>query len=130
VNDREDDDERGDDDDSPDFTYTELKPEDPNVLLYTDTFSVFLVQVKSESDEGRDLHNDPIEFFRRRAPKILGGEENVRAMMLRANAERSANPHHRSEVWTVIPDGSKTAVGVQYKYDRDMREQGGEEATS
>ena len=41
-------------------------------------------------------------------------------MVLRANAERSANPRHRSEVWTVIPDNSKTAVGVQYKYDRDM----------
>ena len=105
-------------DDTPVFRYTELKPEGP--LIYTDTFRVFLVQVKSNTPEGQYLHNDPIEFFKENAPEILGGEENVRAMVLRANAERSANPKHRSEVWTVIPDNSKTAVGVQYKYDRDM----------
>jgi len=128
VNEREDDDERGNGDDAPDFKYTELKPEGP--LIYTDTFRVFLVQVKSDSDEGRKLHNDPIEFFKQNARDILGDEENVRAMVLRANAERSANPRHRSEVWTVIPEGSKTAVGVQYKYDRDMLAQEGEEASS
>ena len=100
------------------FQICRAQPDGP--LIYDDTFSVFLVQVKSDSREGRDLHNDPIEFSRRKAPKVLEGEENVRAMVLRANAERSANPRHRSEVWIVIPDNSKTAVGAQYTYDRDM----------
>jgi hypothetical protein len=112
-----------------DFAYTKLRPE--KQALYPDEFSIFLVQVKSETDAGRQLHNDPVEFFRRHIPEMLGDETDVRAMVLRVNAEISANPRHRSEVWVSYPGGSKTAVGIQYKYDRDMVAQGGgEDATS
>jgi hypothetical protein len=100
------------------FAYTELKP--AGQALYPDDFSIFLVQVKSETDAGRELHNDPLDFFRRNIPELLGGEKDVRATVFRVNAERSANPKHRSEVWITYPGNSKTAVGIQYKYDRDM----------
>jgi hypothetical protein len=40
-------------------------------------------------------------------------------MVLRVNAEISANPKHRTEVWITYP-GSTNAIGIQYKYDRDM----------
>jgi len=113
--------------DKKDFAYTELKPTEQ--AIYPDDFKIFLVQVKSETDAGHELHNDPIEFLGRNVPELLEGETDVRAMVLRVNAERSANPHHRSEVWIAIPGGSKTAVGIQYKYDRDMLE-GGEAAAS
>src|SRR5262245_26599551 len=105
---------------STDFAYTELKPTGP--ALYPDEVSIFLVQVKSETDAGHELLNDPLDFFRRNIPELLGDEDDVRAMVLRVNAERSANPHHRSEVWIAYPGGSKTAVGLQFKYSRDMLE--------
>jgi hypothetical protein len=114
--------EGGYDEESAEFAYTELRP--VQQALYPDDFSIFLVQVKSETESGRQLHNDPIDFFRRNVPELLGDEEDVRAMVLRVNAERSANPKHRSEVWISYPGGSKTAVGIQYKYDRDMLAQG------
>ena len=110
-----------------DFAYTELKP--TKQALFPDDFSIFLVQVKSETDAGRELHNDPIDFFRRNIPELLEDEEEGRAMVLRVNAERSVNPKHRSEVWISYPGGSKTAVGIQYKYDRDMLAGGGEAGT-
>jgi hypothetical protein len=114
--------------DEADFAYTELKP--AGAALYPDDFKIFLVQVKSETDAGHELHNDPIDFLRRNVPELLEGEEDVRATVLRVNAERSANPHHRSELWVSFPGGSKTAVGLQYKYDRDMIAPGGEAAAS
>jgi hypothetical protein len=106
--------------DSADFGYIELAPKEGGKALYEDDFTIFLVQVKSETDAGRFLHNDPIKFFEKHVPEFLGDEKEVRAMVLRVNAERSANPKHRSEVWLAYPGGSKTAVGIQYKYDRDM----------
>jgi hypothetical protein len=100
-----------------DWAYTRLASEAP---LYRDEFSIYLVQVDSETDAGRELLVDPIDFFRRNIPEMgLGEETDVRAMVLRVNAEISANPKHRSEVWLTIP-GSTNAIGLQYKYDRDM----------
>jgi hypothetical protein len=115
-------------DENNDFAYTELTP--VRRPLYRDDFRMFLVQVKSETEAGRELHNDPIDFFRRNIPELVEGEDDVKAMVLRVNAERSANPKHRSEVWLSYPSGSKTVVGIQYKYDRDMLAPGGEEAAS
>jgi hypothetical protein len=99
-----------------DFEWTELRPErllsrDGNPEL---GFRLFLCMTKSDTDNGRALHNDPIAFLRENADMGIG-DEDVRAMVLRVNAERSANPRHRAEVWMVIP-GSTTAVGLQYKY--------------
>ena len=101
---------------------TRLTPEnfrgdDP---LYADDFSVYLVHIKSDTDGGRLLHVDPIKFFEDNVPEMglkKGGD--TRATVLRINAEISANPLHRSEVWLTYP-GSTNAIGLQYKYTRDM----------
>ena len=97
----------------PEFDWVELIPE--RTLLREHGFRMFFVQVKSETESGRHLHNDPLDFFRTNIPEMGIPEEDVHAMLLRANAERSANPRHRSELWMVMP-GSTTAVGVQYKH--------------
>jgi len=103
-----------DQENGPEFDWVELSPE--RELLRDPGFRMFLVQVKSETDSGKWLHNDPLDFFRKQIPEMGIPDEDVRAMLLRANAERSANPRHRSEVWMVYPSGSTTAVGVQYKH--------------
>jgi len=101
---------------------TRLTPEnfrgdDP---LYADEFSVFLVQIKSDTDRGQDLLVDPIRFFEENVPEMgLTKGADTRAMVLRINAEVSANPLHRSEVWITYP-GSTNAIGLQFKYEKDM----------
>jgi hypothetical protein len=87
--------------------------------LYPATFAAFLIQVKSDTPIGRELHNDPIGVLRKIKGIPIGGDRDVRAILLRANAEEPANPVHRFEIWAVIP-GSKLAVGIQYKYDKDQ----------
>jgi hypothetical protein len=100
------------------FAWKKLETEQP---LYADEFSIFLVQVKSDSPAGRALHVDPIAFFEKNIPEmgLRKKKGDVRATVLRVNAEVSANPRHRSEVWITYP-GSTHAVGVQYKYEKDM----------
>ena len=95
------------------FRVTRLRPE--KEMFYEDSFSLFLVQVKTDSDTGRRYNDHPLSVFRDRAPE-MGIEEGARAHVLRVNAEISANPVRKSAVWAVIP-GSTTAVGVEYKYD-------------
>lgn len=103
--------------DQPDFHVTRLTAEDP---LYEDEFSVFLVQVKSETEAGHALLVDPIAFFEENIPDMgLSKGPDTSAMVLRVNAEISANPRHRSEIWVSYP-GSTKAIGLQYKYERDM----------
>jgi hypothetical protein len=100
---------------SEDFAWTLLEPAETG--LYDHTFSVFLVQVKSESEIGRQLLVDPLSVLRK-IPEIgIGDDPDVRAQVLRVNAEVPANPVRRSEIWMVYP-GSTTAVGVQYKYQQ------------
>lgn len=94
--------------------YTRLVPENPEQLLDEDTFDVYLVQVKSNSEIGEEDLNNPLKFLRERT-KIEIGDSDVRAQVLRVNAEVPANPVRRSTVWMIYP-GSTTAVGVQYKY--------------
>ena len=103
--------------DQPDFHVTRLTAEEP---LYKDEFSIFLVQVKSESEAGHALLVDPIAFFQENVPEMgLRKGPDTHAMVLRVNAEISANPRHRSEIWVSYP-GSTRAVGLQYKYEKDM----------
>ena len=115
----------------PDFAYIELTPkgppgtDGPRGRLYQDEFSIFLVQVVSESEAGRALLVDPIPFLRENIEELrdrLAEEADVRASVFRVNAEISANPKHRSELW-VAYEGSTNAIGLQYKYDRDMTKQ-------
>ncbi len=115
----------------PDFAYIELTPEGPPSTsgrvgrLYQDEFSIFLVQVVSESEAGRALLVDPIPFLRDNIDELRDrlAVKDVRASVFRVNAEISANPKHRSEVW-VAYKGSTNAIGLQYKYNRDMTKQG------
>jgi hypothetical protein len=103
------------------FSWTRLVPGEER--LYDDTFSVYLVQVKSDSAIGKRMLVDPLEVFREKIPEMGIGDDDpgLRAQILRVNAEVPANPVRRSEVWMVYP-GSTTAVGVQYKY-RDEESQ-------
>jgi hypothetical protein len=101
------------------FFSTRLKPE--NEQAPEQVFSVFLVQVKSNSEIGTQMLVDPLSVLRERAPEMEIGEgPDVRAQVLRVNAEVPANPVRRSEVWIVYP-GSTNAVGIQYKYPEDAQ---------
>ena len=87
---------------------------DEKGTLRADPFSVFLVQVESDTPIGRELHRDPLSVLRKMDVDLP--ETNVRAMVVRVNAEIPANPKHRSELWMVAP-GSTTAIGIQFKHD-------------
>jgi len=118
----------------PDFAWVELIPAEEG-RLEPPTFRVFQIDVKSDSDIGRTLHNDPLRVFRdrllpegeaqideetrakvRELSSVMGIDEDTRAQVLRVNAERPANPTKRKEVWIVYPENT-TAVGIQYKYE-------------
>jgi hypothetical protein len=98
------------------FFATRLKPEDE---APDQDFSVFLVQVKSDSEIGTQMLVDPLSVLRERVPAMeIGEDPDVRAQVLRVNAEVPANPVRRSEVW-IVYRGSTNAVGIQYKYRQD-----------
>jgi hypothetical protein len=86
---------------------------DKEETLRRDEFSIFLVQVESDKPIGKELLRDPLSVLRKIDVEIP--ETDVRAMVLRVNADIPANPRHRSELWMVIP-GSTTAVGIQFKH--------------
>jgi hypothetical protein len=99
------------------FYWTELV-HDPKRLgaVPEQVFKVFLVQVKSDTDLGKRMLNHPLEVLRERVPEMQIGEgPDVRAQVLRVNAEIPANPVRHSAVWIVFP-GSTNLVGIQYKY--------------
>lgn len=98
------------------FGGTRLLPEDQAQLIDEDSFSVFVVHVKSESEIGKRMLDDPLTLLRENAGEMGIPDTDARAQVLRANAGVPANPVRRSEVWIVYP-GSTTPVGVQYKYD-------------
>jgi hypothetical protein len=107
--------------DDRDFGWVELKADGGPGLPREDlAFRVFFVQVKSDTELGHFLHDDPLSFFRKNIPEMQISDEadDVRAVSLRVNAERPSNPRHRSEVWAVIP-GSTTVAGLQYKHPND-----------
>jgi hypothetical protein len=107
------------------FGYSLLVPKNDERLTYEDPFSVFLVQVKSDSETGRLLHTDPLTVLRERASEMGLDDQDVRLQVFRVNAERPANPVRKSAVWIVYP-GSTTAVGVEYKYEEsETREKAG-----
>ena len=85
--------------------------------LHDDGFSVFLVQVESDTPIGRELLRNPLGVLRTIDDIDVDiPEKDVRAVLVRVNAEIPANPRHRSELWMVAP-GSTTAVGIQFKHD-------------
>jgi hypothetical protein len=107
----------------PDFAWRELdvhggswmRSDDEDAPLRPDTFRLFQVQVKSDADIGREMLHDPISVLRHRTDIDI--PDDVRAMVLRVNAEVPANPKHRSYVFAAYP-GSMTLIGLQFKYDQ------------
>jgi hypothetical protein len=99
----------------PVFAYTRLNPQQ-SVGPGTDHFSVFLVQVKSDSEEGHAMLMDPVRFLEENAPDMGLRKGETRAMVLRVNAEVRANPKHRIAVWAIYP-GSTNAICIEYKQD-------------
>jgi hypothetical protein len=85
--------------------------------LRRDTYRMFKVQVDSRTDIGREMLKNPIAVLRREV-KIPEMEipEDVRAMVLRVNAEVPANPKHRSYLFAAY-EGSMTLIGLQFKYE-------------
>ena len=124
------------------FGWARLVPPNDAGLIYEyrDTFSAFLVQVVSESDEGHDLHDDPLnvlshvgpirEAFQLPPPGALdhpnhpdedpdncSEERNaLRATVTRLNAERPANRVHRAELWVAFSNSPPVLGAMQYKY--------------
>ncbi|RDH79734.1 hypothetical protein DVS77_05935 [Mycolicibacterium moriokaense] len=95
------------------FWSVELTPIEEGILEWDRPFKVFQVDVESNTEIGRALHNDPLTVLRARVPE-MDLPEGTQAQVLRVNAERPANPRKRREVW-IVYEGS-FAVGVQYKY--------------
>ena len=100
------------------FAFSQLKHDGD--MLYDDEVSLFLIQVKSDSDFGALLNNDPTEFYRQHVRDILGDETDVRAVVVRANAEIPANPQHTSHIVGTQTGNSATVTAIQYKYEKDM----------
>lgn len=101
---------------SPDDEFFAAELTLPEEGLGREDFSVFLVQVKSDSEIGRQVLVDPLSVFRERIPEMgLDGETDVSVQVLRVNAEIPANPVRRSAIWVKFP-GSTNLVGIEYKY--------------
>jgi hypothetical protein len=96
------------------FSWTRLVPADEEARLRDPEFSVYLIQVKSDTDIGRSDLTDPLTLFREKIPE-MELPEDVRATVVRINAEVPANPVHRSAVW-VVHKGAKSAAGVLFKH--------------
>ena len=84
-----------------DFAWRELDPrggtwmrsDDQDGPLRPDTFRLFQVQVKSETDIGQRMLHDPITVLREKiSEEELEIPADVRAMVLRVNAEVPAIP--------------------------------------
>jgi hypothetical protein len=103
------------------FAWTELTPPPPDREgQHTVPFRIFLVHVKT--GEGRELgvqaNNDPIGFFREHIeemgiPPVESGE--VRAQLLRVNAELPANAHWVRLLATVATNSPVNVTVVHYK---------------
>jgi hypothetical protein len=118
-----------------DFAWAELRPTPEGKLPEPPTFSVFQIDVKTDSPIGRALNNDPLSVLRDQLDKFrdlefdaetrkqvgdlseamdIDGE--ARMQVLRVNAERPANPTKKKAVVIKYP-GNTTVVGVEYKYE-------------
>lgn len=94
---------------------TWMRADDEDGPLRPDTFRLYQVQVDSQSDIGKRMLHDPVSVLREKTDIEI--PEDVRAMVLRVNAEVPANPKHRSYVFAGYP-GSMTLIGLQFKYDQ------------
>jgi hypothetical protein len=96
------------------FSWTRLVPADGEAQLRDPELSVFLIQVKSDADIGREELTDPLALYRKKIPE-MEIPEDVSATVVRINAEVPANPVHRSAVW-MVHKGAKKAAGVLFKH--------------
>jgi hypothetical protein len=126
----------------PYFGWAKLVPASTENLIYEydGKFAAFLIQVKSDKDQGRDLANDPLNVlshvdeirkaFQLPDKGILDHPDHpdkdpdncspermsLRATVTRLNAERPANRVHRAEVWVAFSDSPPVLGAMQYKY--------------
>ena len=111
-----------------DLAYTRLVPPDwpgnARPGLYEPRFEVFLIHYKSDSELGALANNDPLRFFREFIPEIarhLDRDEDVRATLVRINAERPANAMWIRRMVQVI-GGSTTIFISDYKDEWNYEE--------
>jgi hypothetical protein len=116
------------------LAYTRLVPppppdDDRPPGLYEPRLEIFLIHYKTETDVGALANNDPLAFFEQFIPEIgrritrdRENNEDVRATLVRINAELPANAMWMHRVAQVIP-GSTTIFITDYKdqwdYERD-----------
>jgi hypothetical protein len=84
-------------------------------------FEVFLIDVKSDSDIGRRAHVDPVLVFAENIRELgldpdtlRKTRQEVRATILRTNAEIPANPFWRHTM-LVKQEGSVILYGIEFK---------------
>src|SRR5439155_6516037 len=124
------------------FGWARLVPESTDNLIYEydGSFEAFMIQVKTDTPEGEDLRNDPLNVLShieeiRRAfrlppkgrldhpnhpvedPKNCSEERmDLRATVTRLNAERPANRVHAMELWVSFSDSPPVYGAMQYKF--------------
>jgi hypothetical protein len=112
-----------------DLVYTRLvpppPPEDRRPGLYEQRLEIFLIHYKTDSDVGALANNDPLAFFEEFIPeignRIRRDRRNVRATLVRMNAELPANAMWMHRVAQVI-GGSTTIFITDYKDEWDYEE--------
>jgi hypothetical protein len=77
-------------------------------------FSTYLIEVKSETDAGRELALDPVNVLAQLVDEAV--DRTWTLSVNRVNADVQIWRVHRFEVWIVI-EGKKQAHGMVYKLD-------------
>jgi hypothetical protein len=77
-------------------------------------FSTYLIEVKSDTDAGRELALDPVSVLPQLVDEAV--DRTWTLSVNRVNAEVQIWRVHRFEVWVVV-EGKKQAHGMVYKLD-------------
>ena len=85
-----------------------------NAVPPEDQFSTYLIEVKSDTDVGRELALNPVDVLPQLVDEAVDRTWTV--TVNRVNAVVQIWRVHRFEVWVVI-EGKKQAHGMVYKLD-------------
>ena len=77
-------------------------------------FSTYLIEVKSETEVGRELALDPVSVLSNLVDEAV--DRTWTLTLNRVNADAQCFRVHRFEVWVVI-EGKQQAHGMVYKLD-------------
>jgi hypothetical protein len=77
-------------------------------------FSTYLIEVKSDTEVGRDLALDPVSVLPDLVDEAIDRTWTV--SLTRVNADAQCKRVHRFELWVVI-EGKQHAHGMVYKLD-------------